>query len=264
MEIVKRERTNQPLGYYGNNHNNDLIIEYYCEKHNYFYYPESWTYEKKRKHYEKGYYDENGKYYPSLILSENGVYSGDLICPKCKTVNKELIWSEDALPSCKKCGKNIADDIEKIECDKLIKKVETYNTRKHTTVFIVRVIGIALAIIIAVFAIILLMANMDIVDIPGLKEKITEPQRYIPEVGRNCKYVEQFEGYFDPETDCIFKGVKTKSGEEWTYWIYGVSENYGKYGWIKYDVGNDVFYVEVSKDSWQQLPKENDIANILR
>ena len=81
---VHRPRVNQPVGF--------LISQmlrptyYYGRRHDYVYYPESWTDSESGTYYEKGYYDENGRYYDSVSFQKNGRYDNVLCqCPYCGT-----------------------------------------------------------------------------------------------------------------------------------------------------------------------------------
>ena len=59
---------------------------YYGRRHDYVYYPESWTDSESGTYYEKGYYDENGRYYDSVSFQKNGRYDNVLCqCPYCGT-----------------------------------------------------------------------------------------------------------------------------------------------------------------------------------
>lgn len=256
----KRVRKNQPSGYYGNNHSKDLIIEYYCEEHDYFYYPEAWTNEKTKWHYEKGYYDENGKLYSTLALSEDGIYKGDLRCSKCKALNKGVLWSEEAIPSCKECGDTLEDELSRIAIDKIIKKVETYNPKKQKKKHALK--GIIAAVIILAIAIttLILLNKYGKIDIPLPKKEITEETRYFDKLGKECKYIDTFGCYYDPENDCFIKGYQIGDKEEWTYWYYDISSKYNEFGWIRYDEEADKWFVEVSKDNLQQLSVEETEA----
>ncbi len=258
----KRIRKNQPSGYYGNNHNNDLVIEYYCEEHDYLYYPESWTNEKTKWHYEKGYYDENGKHYITLFLSEDGIYKGDLICSKCKAVNKGVLWSEEAMPSCRECGDSFEDELRNIASDKIIKKVETYNPKKQKKMHALK--GIIATVIILAIAItaLILLNKYNKIEIPYPKTKITEETRYFEEFKTECKYIDTFGCYYNPENDCFIKGYKKGDKEEWSYWYYEVSSKYKDAGWIKYDAESDKWLVEVSKNNLQPLSEEEKDAFI--
>lgn len=259
-EIEKRERKNQPSGYYGNNHSNDLIIEYYCEKHDYLFFPESWTNDKTHWHYEKGYYDENGKLYSNLILSENGVYKGDLRCSKCKALNKNILWSEEAVPSCRECGDSFIDELERLPSDKVLKKVETNNPEKQKKEKTLKLIGIIAVLVIIVAFSLVLLESFGVISLPGLKKPIKSDSVYVQELGRNCNYVSQIKCFYDPETDCFFKGYKVKGVEEWEYWYYDISSKYGKYGWMKYDKDAKRWMIEVGNNDWEPLSegKESD------
>lgn len=59
---------------------------YYGRRHDYVYYPASWTDTATGTHYEKGYYDENGKYYDSVAFQKNGRYENVVCyCPYCES-----------------------------------------------------------------------------------------------------------------------------------------------------------------------------------
>ena len=255
----KRKRINQPSGYYGNNHNNDLVIEYYCEEHDYFYYPEAWTNEKTKWHYEKGYYDEHGKYYPVLFLSEDGIYKGDLRCSKCKALNTGILWSEEAIPSCRECGDSFVDELKRASSDKIVKKIETHNPKKQKKLGIIKLIIGIIVLLAAITGALFLLDKYGKIEVPTPQKAITEETKYIKELDKECKYIESFECYYDPENDCFIKGFRQGDKEELSFWYYDISSKYKNSGWIKYDEKEELV-VEISKDVWQPLTNEEKEA----
>lgn len=103
---TRRPRVNQPVGF--------LISQslrpsyYYGRRHDYVYYPQSWTDADTGTYYEKGYYDENGKYYDSVAFQKNGRYENVVCyCPYCDgTTVKNLENTAGAEQSmqCPNCG----------------------------------------------------------------------------------------------------------------------------------------------------------------
>ena len=141
---VHRPRVNQPVGF--------LISQmlkptyYYGRRHDYVYYPESWTDSESGTYYEKGYYDENGRYYDSVSFQKNGRYDNVLCqCPYCGT--EKLMGLDNRSGSsqsleCPGCGatmeiKSELDEIleEKVERQRQ-KKLDAYQDRLASLTFL--------------------------------------------------------------------------------------------------------------------------------
>ena len=102
----RRPRINQPLGF---------IVAgglrpsyYYGKRHDYVYYPTSWTDTVSDTTYQEGYYDENGQYYKSVSFPKNGTYENVVCrCPYCGRETILNLKAED-LPrrdlECQYCG----------------------------------------------------------------------------------------------------------------------------------------------------------------
>ena len=46
---------------------------------------------------------------------------------------------------------------------------------------------------------------------------------------------------------------------QWQYWVEGISDDYGDYGWMEYDDAEQQWYIE-SEDGWDVLPADYDAA----
>ncbi len=105
-EPVHRPRVNQPIGFVVSSLMRPTY--YYGRRHDYVYYPESWTDSESGQYYEKGYYDEAGKYYDSVAFQKNGKYENVVChCPYCGsdrvlTLDNRVGSQQDL--TCENCG----------------------------------------------------------------------------------------------------------------------------------------------------------------
>ena len=103
-EVIDRKRTNQPQGYLAGAHHNAAPVTHFCRRHNYLYYPYSWTDEATGSEYEQGYYDEDGQYYKDVVFMEDGKYKNVVCqCEYCDSITK-LDWTEGGALICPQCG----------------------------------------------------------------------------------------------------------------------------------------------------------------
>lgn len=77
---------------------------------------------------------------------------------------------------------------------------------------------------------------------------------YVEALGRSCKWYDEYDSYYDKETDCYF--VYNEDYDTWQYWYEGISSDFGDYGWMEYDVEEAMWYIEASNGNWIALPNE--------
>lgn len=125
--VIQRSRVNQPEGYVAREHYSINPIPHYGVKHNYLYYPLSWTDVKTGKEYKKGYYDENGQYYETVVFRRtDGVYKNVVCqCEYCDTISK-IDWTEGGPLICPQCGgtMKILSNLDEYTQDPMYPKVK--------------------------------------------------------------------------------------------------------------------------------------------
>lgn len=88
------------------------------------------------------------------------------------------------------------------------------------------------------------------------------PPLYVDEIGRECKWIDEYESYYDPVSDCYFWYYDDGEYGEWQYWYEGISSDYGDYGWMEYDYDEDAWYIQISDTEWELLPEEYDTSGL--
>lgn len=88
-------------------------------------------------------------------------------------------------------------------------------------------------------------------------------QIYVSELGRNVSWSNEYDSYYDPQTDCYFFLNTDVEPEVWQYWFEGISSDYGNYGWMEYDYEEKRWYIQIGMNSWSILPsKYNNNPNL--
>lgn len=81
---------------------------------------------------------------------------------------------------------------------------------------------------------------------------------YVKSIGRTCEWNDEYEAYYDKETDCYFWYNTTTKTHTWQYWYEGISSDYGDYGWMEWDAKEGEWIIEVSNGEWIYLPDKYD------
>ena len=81
---------------------------------------------------------------------------------------------------------------------------------------------------------------------------------YVEALGRYCDWNDEYECYYDKETDCYFWYNNTTKTHTWQYWYEGISSDYGDYGWMEWDEEEDCWIIEISEGEWIYLPDRYD------
>ncbi len=267
-----RTRSNQPRGW--DEKTQGQALTYRLKKHDYVYYPHSWTGDNGTL-YREGYYDENGQYYANM-LAEN--IQTNLQCTYCGN-HMVYTWKEGMVPTCEKCGAvfqiDITDSKEKYKENPLIYVLVTIGA-----------VYLAGALLIAAVAVIAFIGsaifdrddeNSFYRSIMARTEYIGESSRdvdedyvsrsadsgsvstyralpdsmYVEETGRTC--YPDGDNMYDMESDCWFWWNEDLLPAQWQYWYEGISSDYGDYGWMEYDDEEKKWYIEVSDGNWQEL-----------
>ena len=85
---------------------------------------------------------------------------------------------------------------------------------------------------------------------------------YVEKLGRSCDWNDEYDCYYDKETDCYFWYNDTVDHHTWQYWYEGISSDYGKYGWMEWDSEEQQWYIEVSDGNWEYLPDHYDRSRL--
>jgi DNA-directed RNA polymerase subunit M/transcription elongation factor TFIIS len=247
-------RTSQPYGW--NRSANGSIKHFYCASHDYDYYPQEWT-ASDGTHFEEGFYDENGQHYDNVVMI------GGTTMLKCEYCGSRMVykWQEGSVPICDKCGAQFSIDIT----DK-----KNSNTGRKSASAQKPMIG---KIAIAVFVLCLSMPVFALAIglfsgvIPSgssegtrFKTEAVKNSVYVEEIGRTC-YLDG-EDWYDSKTQCWFYYNNTVSPYQWQYWYEGISSNYGDYGWMEYDMGEEAWYIETNDGNWVHLPESYDTTDL--
>ena len=269
---------------------------YYGRRHDYVYYPASWTDTATGTHYEKGYYDENGKYYDSVAFQKNGRYENVVCyCPYCESktiLNLNNNAGSNQSMQCPNCGApmQIESELDEI-VQQPLQNTHTYNseeslknafgqTRKK------RGLGLPLGIILTVVLVIFSVARslirttehtiqnapyqqLQAIDqnthaealylekqADGSYHTVTDPIR----ADRILVYDAYEDSYYDEDSDCWLWYNTEVDPPVWQYWVEGISSDFGDYGWMEHD--EDGWWIEASHGNWIQLPDKYPTDNL--
>lgn len=112
--------------------------------------------------------------------------------------------------------------------------------------------ALILAIIVLVLTIILSKTYIN--NTYGKKE--THKPIYVSELERSVKWSNEYDSYYDPQTDCYFFLNTDVEPEIWQYWFESISSDYGDYGWMEYDYKERRWYIQTGNNTWEVLPSK--------
>ncbi|MBQ0058476.1 MAG: hypothetical protein KBS83_00735 [Lachnospiraceae bacterium] len=92
----------------------------------------------------------------------------------------------------------------------------------------------------------------------AVDQNINSGSIYVDALGRSCDWDDEYETFYDKETDCYFWYNTDINPPCWQYWYEGISSDFGDYGWMEYDEDEDQWYIEASQGNWIVLPKGYD------
>ncbi len=257
---VHRNRTSQPYGWNASKHG--AVSHFYCKDHDYDYYSKGWT-APDGKHFEEGYYDENGRHYGNVIMA------GGTTMLKCAYCGNRMAykWKEGDLPICNKCGAQFEIDItdKEKETDKSVLGSILRALFPNTSLALKLFIGVILFSSVFPFIIFLIGGYMafrdgDASGVSRYEAAAVQNSIYVEEIGRTC-YLDG-KDWYDAQTQCWFYYNADVSPYQWQYWYEGISSDYGDYGWMEYDMNEDVWYIETEDGKWVHLPTGYDTSQL--
>ena len=238
------------------------------------YFPVSWVDEKTNTHYRKGYYDEMGNHYDDIAFKKNGEYTASFHCDYCDS-DLKYAWKEGAAPKCPNCGAELNE--MGIVTDEIVEEpVGAGNSA-----------SIAKKIVIGYFSIIFGFMFLGCIgsiasnafgsheyndyeyseDYDDYEETygaynpdLFGDTYYVEEIGRDCEWLDEYESYYDEDTDCYFYYNVDLEPAIWQYWYEDISSDYGDYGWMEYAEDEDSWYIEDRGGHWIELPDEYDTS----
>ncbi len=295
--VIDRQRFNQPQGYLLGEHHNAAPVTHFCLRHNYLYYPESWTDVATGQAYRAGYYDESGQYYENVAFYEDGKYKNVICqCEYCDTVTK-IDWTEGGPLICAQCGgtMKILSALDEYTQDPNYDHARrmpgyvdyadrnaaparaavpsgTSGSSRSRSLFRISLVLIAVAAAVGLIYGIACRKARPSVDPSALSN---------PELFGYTFYVNQVSPGVYCYADCGSgdKRLVWDSGEEsyrdsdsglwlwyntdvepplWQYWYEPISGDYGDYGWMEYEDGS--WYIEVERGRWMPVPDSYDLS----
>ncbi len=265
---------------------------YYCgRRHDYVYYPESWTDESTGTYYEKGYYDENGRHYDSVAFTKDGKYENVMCrCPYCGQ-NSVLDLTEKEAGArklqCPHCGgpmeivSELDDTVTQVpenthvyHSEESLRKFRQ-QPKKKSRWWIIAVILLAFSLFSRIGRSapqnsyapqqsqqIQLIGQSTADDVIVLTK--TGPSSYrisSSQVGdKTLVWDPEAESYYDAETECWLWYNTDVEPALWQYWYEGISSEYGESGWMEHE--DSGWYIEAAWEDWIELPQTFDMSRL--
>ncbi len=285
--VIQRVRSNQPQGYDPGEHYNVTPIPHYCVRHNYEYYPLSWTDRSTGREYKKGYYDENGQYYETVVFRRSdGVYKNVVCqCQYCDTVSK-IDWTEGGALICPQCGGSmkICSALDEYTQDPMYRKLQAspgyvdYRDRRSGFASRAKLLGV-IAMVLAILVIGVAAAAIHIMD-TGVHRYVEDQisntalfgtSIHLRDLGdgayeivsggnydRTLQWDAGEESYYDPDSQLWAWYNTDVTPPLWQYWYEPISGDYGDFGWMEYEDG--LWYIEAEQGEWTRVPQDYDIT----
>ena len=278
---VYRSRRNQPRFYQGPD-----PTRYACHHHDYVYYPVGW--ESNGTSYKAGYYDEDGTHYDSVLIKDEQTICK---CEYCGSTVK-IKWEGGALPNCPNCGAPLSvqatDETGRPEGQPVKEENGTASSgteKKRIPSLAGIIIGIVVVLFFVKFAWTFASVWKEEESVGMQTQEVTAPETnsqeasgteyaeqrdyadmelpeelYVDAIGRSCPLGSDG-NYYDSETGTYFWFNTDVSPAQWQYWVEGISDDYGDYGWMEYDDGEETWYIDTG-DGWEKLPDSYDADSL--
>lgn len=254
---------------------------YYCLGHDYAYYPESWQADNGTV-YKAGYYDENGNYYQNIKVENSKEDLPMLLtCEYCGTEVK-VKWTEGTVPNCSNCGAPLS--MKGVQTDRAVASAAgssaNYNAggqnagqkKKKRPILTILATILGISIVSSCVNSGISSDKTSSEDTLPVYESSDSASQYAEQAAADILYLSETgdgiyeyasagsfdkalewsssdEAYFDAETGFWLWCNDSVTPEVWQYWIEGVSDRYGDYGWMECE--GDDWYVEVAYGDWQ-------------
>ena len=262
----------------------------YGARHDYVYYPDSWTDTSTGTYYEKGYYDENGDRYDDVSFARNGKYENVLChCDYCGRDTLLNLDATDALTDLK-CPGCTAPLTIKSALDEVVATGGTYSPSRYTPAQTgPRKKKRKWPWILAVFLLLVGLGEYQIA-----KEEANQPQvdpvqqiqynynnssvglgteislrrsgadsyRYSAAGSADKTLVWDVgaDSYYDEDSDCWLWYNEDVNPAVWQYWYEGISSDYEDGGWMEHY--SDGWFIEASPGNWIPLPDSYDRSGL--
>ena len=289
--VIQRERRNQPTGYQPSEHYDVQPIPYYGKRHNYLYYPLSWTDQATGQSFKRGYYDEDGAYYENVVFRRDGQYK-DVVCrcEYCDTVTK-IDWTDGGPLICPQCGgamtmvSAVDEQIgDAFHPDPTQRASDSGNSRggSFRQLFFTVFGLIAVIALVALGGFFLIRHTVNKVLEPDVGSLVSVPSnpeifgsvirlneagpgvyeivdQRVSDPDRVLRWDSAEQSYHDPVSDLWAWYNNEVSPALWQYWYEPISADYGDYGWMEF--GEDgQWYIEVRQGEWIALPERYDVS----
>jgi len=225
---------------------------------------------------------EDYNYYPGLKLLDgtngtNKIVDSEMlfVCEYCNTEIKAA-WNEGQKPLCPNCnaqmteGCFVEDELVRNDFDKYYSSDATKRYRKLLKIFettktitLIVVMFMVIAVATAVYQSHITNRNQTISS-SNTENNQDKDSLYIEALGRTCYWVNEYESYYDPVTDCYFWYNNKIDHPDWQYWYEGISSKYDGYGWMEYDYIEEQWYIETSNGKWEKLSENIAKSNTIR
>ena len=267
---------------------------YYGRRHDYVYYPESWTDQNTGTSYEKGYYDETGQHYDSVAFTNEGKYENVVCrCPYCGQDTILNLTAEDVSMhnlQCPHCGGGMEivselddyvtqapENTHSYASEESLKQFRQNPKKKK------RPWGIIVLAVLVLFGIGRVRQRMQEqsdsytpevqqvqqIDYPADESEILGDEVGLKQTGPNSYalsfsqtgdktlvWEEETSSYYDEESDCWLWYNTYMDPPVWQYWYEGISSEFADSGWMEHD--SDGWFIEESYGNWIELPAEYD------
>ena len=263
----------------------------YGRRHDYVYYPESWTDQSTGTSYAKGYYDENGQYYDSVAFQKDGQYENVVChCPYCGQITILNLSAEDAVSQnlqCPHCGgpmeiqselddyvRQATDSFSTYDSGEEYRQARKKKRRRSWLIVLALLFGLV------VYDWILdhreesnpepqvqqlQIAEPDAAEFGStiILDKKGSDSYSITSAKTGDKKLEWDSGadsWYDVDTDCWLWYNTDVEPAVWQYWYEGISSDFEESGWMEHDT--DGWYIEAYEGDWIELPVEYDISGL--
>ena len=264
---------------------------YVGRNHTYLYFPVGWTDTYSGKSYEAGYYDENGSRYENVAFAQQDGSYKNVLC-ECEYCGTRKVMDVEAGGSlqCEACGgtMKIVSTVDELVREETVDPgavpERSAKSRKAMTLVFAILLAAVLITVFSVFSIIRKASsgpgvtqswgNEDVIPLGGTNENY-DYTVYLSKTGNGTYSVvnegdaydkqlvwnDEFESYYDAESDCYLWYNEEMDPPLWQYWYEGISSDYGDYGWMEYDEAEQQWYIE-EKNGWSALPAQYDASRL--
>ena len=251
--------------HYGHNHRprvHQLRDQYFI------FYPAAWTDLDTGREYRAGYYDMATEEF--YATPEEGISIRDYLCEYCDT-RVSIVPKDGEMARCPNCGGNLTLLPPENEVPDGSSGGYGPNYAGYTNGSAPVRTGGRPIMLIAVTLVAVLVLVGGIAYAIGSRVKsqgggttgtgyTTENGKksfYVEAIDRTCSWSNEYDSYYDPETDCYFWHNEDVDPPIWQYWYEGISSDYGDYGWMEWDVEENRWYIDDGND-WIVLPETYD------